>query len=153
MQAQLRDKYMIYIYIYLYLSLSCTSIQFLCILDNGLISRNISSFISPLVFVNNYLYFSPYYYYVSPRTVTTLLKKNIYIFFFFTFIFCTYSTKFSQTIHILLPVDACTFVVAPEEEEIVGIFDFVCEQKANRLQRTFPPEIRNEKYFSHLFTR
>ena len=36
-------------------SLSCTCIQVLCALDNDLIIRSISSFISLFVFVNNHL--------------------------------------------------------------------------------------------------
>ena len=48
-------------------------------LYNGLINLNISSFISPFVFVNYHLHYSTCYYYVSPRIVTTLywrIKTN-----------------------------------------------------------------------------
>ena len=32
------------------------------------------------------------------------------------------------------PVDAGAFVVAPEEEEVLGVFDFVSEQEADSLE-------------------
>lgn len=35
-------------------------------------------------------------------------------------------------------VDGGTLVVAPEQKEVFGVFDFVCQKQADGLQRLFP---------------
>ena len=58
------DAKLVYIMNFMYTALTLNfgaylgSEQFLCTLDNGIISRNISNFNFPFVFVNNHLYYS-----------------------------------------------------------------------------------------------
>lgn len=37
------------------------------------------------------------------------------------------------------PVDTCTFVVSPEDEEVLRVLDLVCEEEADGFERLLAP--------------
>lgn len=52
---------------------------------------------------------------------------------------CNYESRMlTLVIEAVDTVDGGTLVVAPEQEEVLGVFDLVCQQQADRLQRLLP---------------
>lgn len=47
-------------------------------------------------------------------------------------------SSFALVVETIDTIDGCAFVVSTENEEILWIFDLVCEEQADGLERLFP---------------